>query len=117
MKMAKTNEKVGTHPSGLKVVLKKYKIPFEEKRNMSIQELKKELKANNPVLICLQAWSKNVTDWNSGHYVVAIGYKGETIFFEDPSSDTRAFLTEAELDKRWHDVGEDGDKLIHWGLK
>ena len=39
--------------------------------------------------------------------MVAIGYNDTCLFFEDPSSVNRTYLSFEELEKRWHDVDDD----------
>jgi len=40
------------------------------------------------------------------HNCVAVGYNDNCIFFEDPSSVTRTYLSFDEFEKRWHDVDD-----------
>jgi len=48
------------------------------------------LKAKIPVILLLQAWKDEddstpyAVDFDDGHYVVAIGYDQQYIYFEDP---------------------------------
>ena len=76
-------------------------------------------KTHMPILL-LQAWrdySKDNLDWNTdyndGHYVVAIGYNDTCLFFEDPSSVVRTYLTFEELETRWHDVDDNNKTKNH----
>jgi uncharacterized protein YvpB len=69
----------------------------------------------------LQAWSLEnktdwKTDWENGHYVIAIGYDDKKIYFEDPWCATRSFLKYQELIDRWHDVDTDGKKYVNLGI-
>lgn len=89
-------------------------------KEMTIKEVKEYIDRNIPVLVALQArtdhkkpnWRKDRDDW---HYVVAIGYDDENIYFEDPSSFKRSFLSYKEFQERWHDVSKEWEKYInHW---
>ena len=72
----------------------------------SIEKLKELLYKKIPVIILLQAWNdsdnRNWEDENkNGHYVVAIGYGGGRIFFEDPSSEYIVYLNEDEFKRKF----------------
>jgi predicted double-glycine peptidase len=70
----------------------------------------------------LQAWASSPaenfgTDEDDGHYVVAIGFDDDHIYFEDPSIEkTRGFMRKDQFDLRWHDQEDSGEKTSHWGL-
>ena len=55
---------------------------------MSIVQLIDHLRNNRPVILLMQAWSDPIVDYTNdfddGHYVVAIGYDLNYIYFEDP---------------------------------
>jgi predicted double-glycine peptidase len=74
-----------------------------------------------PVILILQAWAEKTNvdwenDWIDGHYVVAIGFDEKNIYFEDPSSVLRTYLSFEELKKRWHDADTNGKKYINYGI-
>ena len=78
---------------------------------VSIDTLKEYVDRGRPVIVLLQAWADRLIaleDWrdtdDNGHYVVVIGYEGNIIIFEDPSSFRRVWLTTEEFLLRWHDV-------------
>ena len=90
-------------------------------REMTLTDVKKYLRNHVPVVLVLQAWTDKEKvdwkhDWEDGHYVVAIGYDQEKIYFEDPSSFERAYLTFEELRKRWHDIDVNGKKYYNYGI-
>jgi ABC-type bacteriocin/lantibiotic exporter with double-glycine peptidase domain len=119
IKEAETNED-GTNPSGIIKVLEKYGLKTKQ-GTLTIEKLKEFIKKGYPVLILLQAWSDlqlpDYDGYEDGHYVICLGFddKGR-IIFEDPSSTQRTWLTEEELDKRWHSIGEGTDRTEHWGM-
>ena len=74
---------------------------------MSISEVKKFIDLGVPVIMIVQAWTvkKKVDwekDWSDGHYVIAIGYDDNKIFFQDPYVALRTYLSFDELTERWH---------------
>jgi len=89
---------------------------------MTIDALKMYLDHDVPVIILLQAWAqkKDVdweNDWMDGHYVVAIGYDDNHVYFEDPYSVLRTFLAFDELLKRWHDIdSSENKKYVDLGI-
>ena len=88
---------------------------------MSVEDVILKIKRQQPVILVLQAWTdmRRVNwkhDWVDGHYVVAIGYDDKHIYFEDPSSFMRTYLSFKELDERWHDVDAHNKKIDHVGV-
>lgn len=119
IKDAKTS-KTGTCMQGMIRVIHEYNLQCICKQ-MTIEEVKKFIKKRIPVILVLQAWSLEkepdwANDWIDGHYVVAIGYSKDKILFEDPLSFERTFLRYVELEKRWHDVDNRGNKYEHYGI-
>ncbi len=119
MEMAGTTKK-GTSASGIKKVIKKYRLKYES-GTMNLSKLRDYIDKKIPVIIPLQAWTedknaKYKNDWIDGHYAVAIGYDQKRIYFEDPSSVLRTYLTLEELKRRWHDKGADGKKYFNYGI-
>jgi len=89
------------------------------KEGMTIDELKDYLDEEKPVICNIQAWGepKYYKTADSGHYVVAIGYDDEKIYFEDPSIDEhRGYLSYKDFDKRWHDKETDNVHTDHLGI-
>lgn len=81
-------------------------------KEMTLDELLDCVKARQAVIVSMQAYEddpKKVPqiyyDANvNGHFVVAIGFDDDNLYFMDPSLPRRrAFLSKAEFDKRWHD--------------
>ncbi|TSC96214.1 MAG: bacteriocin-processing peptidase [Parcubacteria group bacterium Athens1014_10] len=116
-------KKSGTPIKGLEKVAKKYNLKFRAE-SMTIDKLKKYIDKNIPVILLIQAWidKKNNQkidwgeNWSDGHYVIAIGYDHKKIYFEDPWSISRTYLSFKELNVRWHDVDSNGKKFIDLGI-
>ena len=110
----------GTSPHHIIQTLHHYRLKTWAKR-MTISEVKRYIDKDIPVILVLQAWTtaKHINwkkDWEDGHYVVAIGYDRDRIYFEDPSTFERSYLTYTELRDRWHD-GTPGHRVYrHYGI-
>jgi excisionase family DNA binding protein len=116
-----TNTAHGTPISDMIRGAAAFEIRYEERSNMTIEDLKKSIDESYPVIVDLQAWAsdENINwkeTWSEGHYVTVIGYDNENIYFEDPGDPKRTFLSFQELDDRWHDEEDDGTKYEHWGM-
>lgn len=118
IKYAKTNSKEGTSRQGIINTLKKFHLKYDSK-NMTITELRDYIDKKIPVIILLQAWNgKNVDyteSYSDGHWVIAVGYNRDKIFFEDPYSFKRTFLKNKELETRWH-AQEEEEKILNYGI-
>ena len=104
----------GTKLSKMVEVAEYYGLEAEILKNTTIKKIKQLIDEGIPPIILLQAWrdfSVDNLDWkkdyHDGHYVVAMGYNDKCIFFEDPSSVVRTYLTYKEFDERWHDENDD----------
>ena len=123
LKLTRTNKKKVTQTRDIERVFKKYGLKTKSGK-FTIEEVKKFIDKKIPVILVLQAWAikKEVDwkkDWKDGHYVIAIGYDKEKMYFDDPATIWKTYLTFDELKKRWHDVGglkNKGKKYIHFGI-
>lgn len=121
MKEARTTQRDGTETTAMKAVLSPHGLKMTSKR-MTVAEVKQYLDKKIPVILLLQAWTdkKDIEwkdDWEDGHYVVAIGYDKTRLYFADPSSIFRTYLTYEELKERWHGKGDSGEQRRHsYGL-
>ncbi len=82
---------------------------------MTLGELKKWIDERKPVIVSIQAWAEKpvhyAADWDDGHYVVAVGYDEQNIYFMDPSIlGHYAYLPLSEFVRRWHD--RDGERVL-----
>jgi uncharacterized protein len=93
------------------------------KQELTLEDLKRFLDNEHPVLVALQAWSeqKNVDyadKWNSGHYLLLIGYNAKNFYFMDPSMVGKyGYIPIEEFFERFHDTdGEDDEVLNQFGM-
>lgn len=97
------------------------KITAEAQFHLTVDELCDYLDQDKPVICAIQAWayltaSEYEAEYDSGHYVIAIGYDDENIYFMDPStSGNYAYIPKDEFVARWHDVSED-DYVDQFGI-
>lgn len=101
----------GLDLEGMCKVLKAFGLKHESREHMTVQDIKDHVDAKRPVILSLQAYADDPkkdlsTTSDDGHYVCAIGHRGNTLIFADPSSPIRTSLTSEELLKRWHDKDE-----------
>lgn len=120
VKLLKTNSEEGTDYNEIVRVAKEKGYEVKVYKDMSLAQLKKQLDKKNPVLCLIQAWAEKKvdysTDWQDGHYVVAIGYDKSRIFFMDPSTlGNYTFIKNKDFLKRWHDKNST-ESLNHFGL-
>lgn len=114
-----TNAKDGTAPYRIVQCLRDFGFRLRAGR-MSIPEVESWLDIGVPVILDLQAWAEDLTvdyatSLNEGHYVVALGYDDEFIYFSDPAVGEKVKLTRAELEARWHDTTR-GVLYDHFGI-
>lgn len=87
-------------------------------KNMNINDLINYINQGIPVIMMIQAWGKNPDysdEWNSNHYVVAIGYNKTNIIFMDPHSYVLGTLGHRQLMERWHGRN-DLEKYVNFGI-
>lgn len=91
---------------------------------VSLEKVKQYVDQKTPVIALIQAWAERhmtLEEWrdddDDGHYVIVIGYEGNIIVFEDPSSFRRTWLTAEEFVFRWHDVDpRTKERLDHFAM-
>lgn len=115
----KTN-KEGTPPENIIRTAVELGLSVNTKQYMTIRELRSYLDQGIPVICLIQAWGDaeyyKTHDYD-GHYVVAIGYTDDKIYFMDPSiKGSHGFLKNAEFMARWHDEETDGAKTVQCGI-
>jgi predicted double-glycine peptidase len=118
-KLLKSNSESGTDPENIIKIGKKLGLNPVAKVGMTLKQLMGHLDKKRPVICTMQAWGEpdNYHNSEDGHYVVAIGYTKDRIYFEDPSLEgLRGYLNYDEFDKRWHDVDSHGHDCRHLGI-
>lgn len=116
--LLKTNPKHGTDPNSIVSAARALGLRVSARQNMTLDTLKMWLERGIPVICALQAWGdeEQYTKEGNGHFVVAIGYDKEKIYFEDPSlTKERGFLSCDDFMMRWHDKDSRGRKYVRFG--
>jgi predicted double-glycine peptidase len=119
----KMDKRVGSHPDQIKRLAKKYGLHTKEFKG-NVNNLISWLDKKIPVMLMLQAWGfykpkiKNYRkEWKDGHWVTAIGYDKENIYFEEPSIEkNRGYIPRAKLEERWHDTEHYGKHIDKYAL-
>ncbi len=119
IKIANTT-KDGTSIHGIEKIANKYWLKTDVQK-MTISKIKKYIDQKIPVIVVLQARTEKKhidrkNDWDDWHYVIAIWYDHEKIYFEDPSSIYRTYLINQEFRDRRHDVDIDWKKYLHYWI-
>ena len=97
-------------------------------RYMTVCDLISDIDNGIPVICPIQAWYtdsdgnydaayeyKDVQEF--GHFVVAVGYDNEKIYFMDPAqAEAYSYIPIKELDKRWHEK-ENGIEYERCGIE
>jgi ABC-type bacteriocin/lantibiotic exporter with double-glycine peptidase domain len=97
----------------------KAKFKIDVKEHLSIAELKEYIDKDIPVILMIQAWIKNESEykgWSNGHYTVCIGYTRDEILFADPSLYDIGYIPNNKLLERWHDLDVGDKKYYQLGI-
>jgi predicted double-glycine peptidase len=106
-----TDESYGTLPEKIVGYFKSVGLSCKLKHNMTVIDICSELDLGKPVILAIQAYgnAKKYHKSGNGHYVVAIGYDSQNMYFEDPMLNcSRGYIPKSELKKRWHDIDYKG---------
>lgn len=119
-KFLKANPKDGTAYAEMKRFSESKGYSVQVFKDMKLDDLKKLLDAGAPVICLIQAWPERKvdykTDWDDGHYVVAIGHDADHVYFMDPSTlGNYTYIPNDEFMDRWHDT-DSKVKLNHFGM-
>ncbi len=119
-KACKSDKKIGTAYQRIADYARSRGFDVDIRKDMHLGDLKGLLDKRQPVICLIQAWPEREVnfskDWDDGHYVVAVGYDSEKMYFMDPSTlGHYTFIPTAEFEQRWHDT--DGkEKLFNFGM-
>ncbi len=108
----------GTAPNEIVKTARNLGLMVKAQSNMSIDTLRHYIKKKVPVICAIQAWGSPYYYGRrqSGHYVVAIGFDENNIYFMDPSIENRGFLRNEVFNKRWKDMDKHDKLWDHLGI-
>ena len=115
-----TNSKVGTFWGDIVSWGQKTGFKVAQYHGMTLADLQKQLESGLPVICLIQAWPEKpvdlASDWNDGHYVVAVGYDDKNVYFMDPWTQGHyTFIENQEFLNRWHDRQREA-QIVHLGI-
>lgn len=110
----------GTKYENIAAFAKRHGLSVRVMRNATIESLCKILDDGIPAICLIQAWPERkvnyAKDWDDGHYVVAVGYDQNNIYFMDPCTlGNYTYIPKPEFLERWHDKTT-GEKLVHFAM-
>ena len=75
--------------------------------DQTLEDLQAFIDQGKPTIVIIQAYAEEPVDWSKnedGHYVVAVGYDQDNVYFMDPSTlGNYTYIPVAEFLERWHD--------------
>lgn len=119
VKILRTTPDEGTFLQPIIEFFKKSKYRIDVREHMTVDDLQKYIDRNIPVILMIQAWSKDVSEydgWTNGHYTVCIGYTRNELLFADPSLYDIGYIPKNELPDRWHDIDVGEKKYYQLGI-
>jgi len=122
-RILKSDPQQGTYVKNIVEFFHRHGLKATVKQKMIISDLMRLINRNIPVIIMLQAWGskenyeKNYrNDWDHGHFVVVIGYTGDSILVADPALFNTGYIPRRKLKSRWHDTDEGNVKTYQLGI-
>lgn len=119
-KELRTNSIIGTQYKNIVGYAQRHGYKSSVYKNCTIAALEKLIDTGSPVICLIQAWPERkvnyAKDWEDGHYVVAVGYDHDNVYFMDPCTLGKyTFIPRNEFLSRWHDT--DGkERLMHFAM-
>ena len=109
-KLSKTTKSGGTNPSDLVKVAKQFGLYAKDKQNLTVLEVKKNIKSGNLIIANYQYTPK----FGDGHYAVIIGYDKNKFILSDPANDSGYVIVKiSDFIKLWYELE---DKTVRQGI-
>lgn len=118
----KAHPRDGTAPDQILEAAREKGYTVLPRHGMAVAELREHIDAGRAVLVPLQAYGTQQAYANSmsGHWVAAIGYDDENVYFQDPAAPARngkrGYLSVPEFEERWHDQDANGREYHRYGI-
>ncbi|HVC95256.1 MAG TPA: C39 family peptidase [Pirellulales bacterium] len=105
-----TNERTGTYYKDIVAYARRMGLDASSEFDMTAEQLQDLVGKRIPVICSIQAHASDPSVYDDpdsnddGHYVVAVGFDRDNVYFMDPSiKDRRGFLSWRDFEKRWHE--------------
>lgn len=111
-----TSPYTGTAPRRIARLAREHGLSARIHYHMTLQTLKWNVARRRPVICAIQAWGTpdKYPEQYAGHYVVAVGFDKETIYFRDPAIEgLYGYMECDEFEERWHDFCASTQKACH----
>ena len=102
-----TSESTGTDQKELVSVAEQYGFSCFEKKDASIEDIRRFIAKNIPVIVNYIEPSENV-----GHYAVATAVAEDELILNDPWNGKDFRIAIPEFEKRWHDSSGEPQKWL-----
>jgi len=123
LKKAGCIDENGTSHQQMRKLANNYNFRFYAKSNATLEDLKKWLKKDCPVIIDYQDYDYGRLGYNNGHYAVAYGIDDNFVYISDPANynenDKKRFANNKKMEidnflKRWYDMDENQNETRRW---
>lgn len=120
-KALRSRSRYGTHYQDILKLAVKLGFQAQAYENLTLAQLQGLIDHKTPPILVIQAWVEGTpdwpNDWEDGHYVVAVGYDEDNIYFMDPATiGNYTYIPIPEFLDRWHDQDRPRKKLYNFGI-
>ncbi len=120
-KALRSRSRYGTHYQDILKLAVKLGFQAQAYENLTLAQLQGLIDNKTPPILVIQAWVEGTpdwpNDWEDGHYVVAVGYDQDNIYFMDPATiGNYTYIPIPEFLDRWHDQDRPRKKLYNFGI-
>lgn len=106
LRSVKEHKRYGLPEGKLAKMAKRRGFNVVARNGFTLDEVKKHVNKNRPVIVLLQGWGEPDTDWKTtneySHYSIIVGFEKRKVWFNDPLSFKKTWLYEKEFLERWH---------------
>lgn len=111
----------GSSPGALARYARKRGLIARSRRNLSLADLRADIRAYRVPIVAMQAWGGPGVDLSSssdhGHYCLVVGVSTDRVTLCDPSAKTKHIHLDPETFlARWHDKCAQGRNYERWAL-
>jgi len=116
-----SSPETGTSASAIANFVRSLDLTIAERSDISLTALQQFLDQGTPVILLIQAWAAPgidyTSEWDKAHYVVAIGYDTDNVYFMDPATlGHYTFIPIDDFLDRWHVADAADTQYNHFGI-